>query len=332
MVRSVREALRSGKAARRRSRGDGLPSALRAPSGLRALSVIVAAIVAMVTLLPNPTANTGSLLAEGRAIGDELNGVLVFAIVGVTLVVLIVAAWKSRLAWRFKMSWPLFLAGAACLVGFAMLVSATLRRTVLALFSTSPAWFDQLATFLDGEHAVAYAAFTIIVVMAWREKVGVLWLALALFAYGFALELGQELVPGREYGLGDLAANGLGIAIGLIGVSLFDLRKGPTIQATTGRHQSARSSPRTGSRCSSRYSKVGLTTLLVGVAISIVSILLGAMAEFRFGQVVSQIFTQFSAPYAYTFWIGVLVTALGWYTLRTRRGRRGARVRSTSSG
>jgi uncharacterized membrane protein YidH (DUF202 family) len=136
--------------------------------------------------------------------------------------------------------------------------------------------------------------------------------------------------------LGDLAANGLGIAIGLIGIFLFDLRadmrKAPTIQATTSRHQRARSSPRSGSRRSSGYSKVGLTTILVGVAISIVSMLLGAMAEFRFGQVASQIFTQFSAPYAYTFWIGVLVTALGWYTLHARRGRRAARVRSTRSG
>jgi VanZ family protein len=331
MVRTVREALSSSKAARRRSRGDGLLN------GLRVLSVIVAGIVAMVTLLPSRTESRVSFLVEGRAIGDELNGVLVFAIVGVMLVVLIVAAWKSRLAWRFKMSWPLFLAGAVYLVGFAILVSATLRRNFLALFSTSPAWLDHLSTFLDAEHAVAYAAFTIIVVMAWREKVGVLWLALALLAYGYALELGQELVPGRDYGLGDVAANGLGIAIGLIGIFLFDLladmRKGRTGHViTSDRQRSARGSSRRVSRRSSQSSKVGLATLLVGVAISIVSILLGAMAEFRFGQVVSQIFTQLSAPYAVTFWIGVLVTALGWYTLHARRGRRGARVRSTRSG
>ncbi|MGH6919073.1 MAG: hypothetical protein ACREJ0_15380 [Geminicoccaceae bacterium] len=297
----------------------------------------MAAIVAAVTLFPNPTSNTASLLGEGRAIGDELNGILVFAIVGALLVVLIVAAWKSRLASRFKMSWPLFLTAAVYLVGFAMLVSATLRRTVLALFSTSPAWLDRLSTFMDPGHVVAYASFTIIVAMAWREKVGVLWLGLALFAYGYALELVQELVPAREYGLGDLAANGLGIAIGMIGVRLSDLRadmmKGRTVHvATSDRQRSLKGSSRLASRRSSRSGKAGLVTLLVGVAISIVSILLGAMAEFRFGQVVSQIFTQFSAPYAFTFWVGVLVTALGCYTLHTRRSRRGARVRSTTSG
>lgn len=331
MVRSVREAFESGKAARRRSSGDGL---LR---GLRVLSAIVAAMVAMVTLLPNPTTTTAALLGEGRAIGDELNGILVFAIVGVMLVVLIVAAWKSRLASRFKMSWPLFLIATVYLVGFAMLVSATLRRTVLALFSTSPAWLDRLSILMDAGHVVAYAALMIAVAMAWRDKVGVWWLALALLAYGYALELVQELVPGREYGLSDVAANGLGIVIGLLGVRLFDLRanmpKGRTAHvATSDRQPSVRGSSRLASRRSSRSGKVGLVTLLIGVAISIVSVLLGAVAELRFGQVVSQIFTQFSAPYAFTFWVGVLVTALGGYTLHTRRSRRGARVRSTTSG
>ena len=51
----------------------------------------------------------------------------------------------------------------------------------------------------------------------------------------------------------------------------------------------------------------------------------------RFGRVASQIFTQFSAPYAFTFWVGVLVTVLGGYTLHSR-SRRGDRVRSTTSG
>jgi VanZ family protein len=331
MVRSVDEAGRSGRAGRRREGGDALLS------GLRVLSVVVAGVIAVVTLLPNPSSNTAALLEEGRAIGDELNGVLVFAIVGAMVAALVVAAWKSRIAWRLKVSWPLFLVGALYLAGFAMLASATLRRTVLALFSTSPAWLDRLSTFLDGGHAVAYAAFMVIVVMAWREKVGTLWLALMLFAYGYALELGQDLVPAREYHFSDVVANSLGIAIGLIGVRLFDLRaamrNGRTLHvATSARRRSVRGSSRLGSRRSSRSGKAGLMTLLVGVAISIVSILLGAIAELRFGKVASQIFTQFSAPYAFTFWVGVVVTALGGYALHARRSRRGARVRPTTSG
>jgi VanZ family protein len=328
MVRSVDEDRRAG---RRRAGGDGL---LR---GLRILSVVVAGIVAAVTLLPNPSTNTASLLEEGRAIGDELHGVLVLAIVGAMVAALVVAAWTSRIAWRLKMSWPLFLVGAVYLAGFAMLASATLRESVLALFSTSPAWLDRLSTFLDGGHAVAYAAFMIIVVMAWRDKLGTFWLALGLFAYGYALELGQDLVPAREYHLNDVVGNSLGIAIGLIGIHLFDLRavmtKGRMVHVAAGeRQRHVRGSSHRPSRRSSRSGKGGLVTLLVGLAISIVSILLGAIAELRFGRVASQIFTQFSAPYAFTFWVGILVTVLGGYTLHTRRSRRGARVRSTTSG
>jgi VanZ family protein len=331
MVRSVDEDRGSGRSVRERADGDGL---LRR---LRILSVVVAVIVATVTLVPRPDANMAALLGEGRVIRDELNSVLLFAIVGAMVVALAVAAWKSRIAWRLKRSWSLVLVGAVSLAGLAILASATLRGTVLGRFSTWPAWLDRLSTFLDGGHIVAYAAFTIIVVMAWREKVGTFWLALALFAYSYGLELLQDLVPAREYRLGDIVANCLGIAIGLIGVRLLDLRaamrKGRTVQVTASdRQRSGQGSLRLSSRRSSRSGKSGLVTLLVGLAISIVSILLGAIAELRFGRVASQIFTQFSAPYAFTFWVGVLVTVLGGYTLHARRSRRGARVRSTTSG
>jgi VanZ family protein len=227
MARSVDQARGSNNAGRRRAGGDPL---LR---GLRLLSGVVTGIVAVVTLLPSEVEDRIPLLAER----DELNGVLVFAIVVAVVVALVVAAWKSRIAWRLKMSSPLFLVGAVYLGGLAMLASAPLRATVLGLFSTSPAWLDHLSTLVDGGHVAAYAAFMIIVVMAWREKVGPLWLALALFAYGYGLELLQELVPGRQYQLSDIGANGLGIAIGLIGAHLFDLRaamrKGRTVHVPT---------------------------------------------------------------------------------------------------
>jgi VanZ family protein len=334
MVRSADEPRGSGRTGRGRTRDDRL---LRR---LRVLSVVVAVIVAAVTLVPNPDANMAALLGGGRAIRDELNSVLPFAILGAMVaalvLALVVAAWKSRIAWRLKTSWSLVLVGAVYLAGLAILASATLRGTVLGLFSTSPAWLDRLSTFLDGGHVVAYAAFMIIVAMAWREKVGTFWLALALLAYGYGLELLQDLVPAREYRLGDLLANCLGIAIGLIGVRLLDLRaamrQGRAVHLTASdRQRRGHGSARLSSRRSSRSGKAGLMTLLVGLAISIVSILLGAIAELRFGRVASQIFTQFSAPYAFTFWVGVLVTALGGYALHSS-SRRGARVRSTTSG
>jgi hypothetical protein len=41
-------------------------------------------------------------------------------------------------------------------------------------------------------------------------------------AYGFGLELVQELVPTRNFRIEDLASNGLGILLGLCWVYLYD--------------------------------------------------------------------------------------------------------------
>jgi hypothetical protein len=286
-------------------------------------------------LLPNPSANTVSLLAEGRAPSDELNGILVFAIVGAAFLVIIVAVWKSRIAWRLKLSWPLFLAGAVYLVGFAMLASATLRRTVLALFSSSHAWLDRLSMVLDPGHVVAYAAFTITVVMAWREKAGVLWLALALLAYGYALELLQELIPGREYGLGDVTANGLGIAIGLIGVRLFNL--GAAIRNGRMLHRGHERSPTEGERLATPH-----VATLVPIRQSRLDDPPGRGGDQHRQHLAGRHRGTSLRPSRQPdlhavlgtlrlhLLVGVLVTVLGCYTLHTRKSRRGPRARAAA--
>lgn len=73
-----------------------------------------------------------------------------------------------------------------------------------------------------------------------------------------------------------------------------------------------------------------MVTILVGALIALASVLVGAIAEIRFAQVGWQIFTQFSAPYVFTFWIGVLIVAWGWYGLFGKNARRGG-VRSSRS-
>jgi VanZ family protein len=50
-------------------------------------------------------------------------------------------------------------------------------------------------------------------------------LAFAALGYGLALELGQGFVPGRVASLGDMIANAVGVALGL--VILFRLRAQP---------------------------------------------------------------------------------------------------------
>ena len=126
------------------------------------------------------------------------------------------------------MSWPLFAVCVVYLFGLATLASSTVRAAVLRLISMTDTGImvRRVTSQLDAEHVVAYVAFTILVVLAWRKKIALPWLAAGLFAYGLVLELLQEPVPGREFGWDDLTANALGLAIGVIGVALLDLLVG----------------------------------------------------------------------------------------------------------
>ena len=156
-----------------------------------------------------------------------------------------------------------------------------------------------------------------------------------MFAYGCGLELLQELVPSRNFEWNDVASNGLGIVFGLIGLGLFDLladaRKGPSVQVPEERRRrrSGRSS-RSGSRSSRRAEQSGLITALAGLSTTVVSLLVGSMAELRLADVGWQLLTPFSAGYAFTFWLGVLVAVIGGLMVRGAVRSRGRRVRTAS--
>ncbi len=66
-------------------------------------------------------------------------------------------------------------------------------------------------------HAFAYLVLTLyfgqLVATGWRTR---FVLVLGLLGYGIAIELAQSFTPARQAELADLAANALGIAIGLV--------------------------------------------------------------------------------------------------------------------
>jgi hypothetical protein len=300
----------------------------------RVLSVVAVVLVAVVTLLPSRTEHRMSILTEGRQIGGELGSVLPLLIIGMVGLAVVGVVWKSRLATRLRLSWPLFIVGGAYLLGLVVLVSSSVRRAIFGLVSTGQvAWLGRITDQLDAEHTVTYAAVMILVALAWRPKIALWWLGLGLFAYGYVLEVLQRFVPGREYRLDDLAANGLGIVIGLVGVLLWDLlvdfkQNSAFPVHTERRERRASRSLRSSSRSSRESKRVGLITTLVGLLIAIASILAGSVVELRFAQVGWQLFTEFSAGYALTFWLGLLVMIVGGLMLRGHPGQRsGARSR-----
>lgn len=64
-------------------------------------------------------------------------------------------------------------------------------------------------------HVIAFLELTILTRLAW-PNLRALWFAPALLAFGLGIEVIQANLPYREFSLADLAADGAGIAIGLL--------------------------------------------------------------------------------------------------------------------
>jgi hypothetical protein len=67
-----------------------------------------------------------------------------------------------------------------------------------------------IADEFDVRHIMSYFSFAMVAAIAWRGRVRLSILGMLLMAYGFGLELVQELVPTRNFGMKDLVSNGLG--------------------------------------------------------------------------------------------------------------------------
>jgi VanZ family protein len=64
-------------------------------------------------------------------------------------------------------------------------------------------------------HLIAFLELTILTRLAWPE-LRAIWFAPALLSFGLGIEIIQANLPYREFSLADLAADGAGIAIGLL--------------------------------------------------------------------------------------------------------------------
>lgn len=64
-------------------------------------------------------------------------------------------------------------------------------------------------------HLIAFVELTILTRLAWPE-LRAIWFTPALLGFGLGIEIIQANLPYREFSLADLAADGAGIALGLL--------------------------------------------------------------------------------------------------------------------
>jgi VanZ family protein len=136
---------------------------------------------------------------------------------GLTLAAL---AWRRRHLWISRLSVPLVGYMVMCGVGLAMLVLISQPPRYLARFGLSE--LRGIADEFDVRHIISYFGFAVVAAIAWRKRASLPVLGVLLMAYGFGLELVQELVPTRNFRIEDLASNGLGVLLGLCWVYLYD--------------------------------------------------------------------------------------------------------------
>jgi len=65
-------------------------------------------------------------------------------------------------------------------------------------------------------HVICWFVLLLSLRLAWQRLPGFYWGALGLFAYSTLIEILQTLNPDRQFSLGDVIANGVGIALGCV--------------------------------------------------------------------------------------------------------------------
>ena len=132
---------------------------------------------------------------------------------------LAVLAWRRRYLWMSRLSLPLVGYMIVCGIGLAMLVVSSQAPHTLARFGLGE--LRGIVDEFDVRHIISYFGFAVVAAI-WRGRVGLPVLGVLLMAYGYCLELAQELVPTRNFRIKDLVSNGLGILLGLCWVYLYD--------------------------------------------------------------------------------------------------------------
>ncbi|MBR9871417.1 MAG: VanZ family protein [Gammaproteobacteria bacterium] len=86
---------------------------------------------------------------------------------------------------------------------------------ILYLATTSQSYPIPSSTNDKINHLIAFAELTVVTRLAW-PRLGFYWFAPALLGFGFALEAIQATLPYRDFSLADVAADALGIAVGML--------------------------------------------------------------------------------------------------------------------
>jgi hypothetical protein len=190
-----------------------------ATTGRHGLAIAYALLVTCSTLLPVGTDLWLFVFDTDRLLPPRFVGqvVVLGALAGGLM--LAVLAWRRRHLWMSRLSLPLVGYMALCGVGLALLVLVSQPPRYLSRMGMGElrSWAEDL----DVRHIISYFGFAVVVAFAWRQ-VSLLVIGVLLMAFGYCLELAQELVPSRIFRLQDLVSNGLGILLGLCWVYLYD--------------------------------------------------------------------------------------------------------------
>jgi hypothetical protein len=190
-----------------------------ATTGGQVLAIGYALFVACSTLLP-PGTDFWLLVFDPDKLTARFVGrsVVLGALVGGLL--LAVLAWRRRHIWISRLSLPLVGYIVLCGIGLALLVLVSqppsyLRRVGLGALR-------DFAQDFNARHIVFYFGFAVVAASAWRGRVSLPLMGVALMGFGYGLELAQKIVPDRTFRITDLLSNGLGILLGLCWVYLYD--------------------------------------------------------------------------------------------------------------
>jgi hypothetical protein len=191
-----------------------------ATAGRHLVAIGYAVFIACSTALPTGTDLWLLVFDLEQLVTPRFVGKLVVVSAFVGGLALAVLAWRRRHLWMSRLSLPLVGYMIVCGIGLVTLVVSSQAPHTLARFGLGE--LRGIVDEFDIRHIISYFGFAVVAAIAWRGRVGLPVLGVLLMAYGYCLELAQELVPTRNFRIKDLVSNGLGILLGLCWVYLYD--------------------------------------------------------------------------------------------------------------